>query len=129
MAVMQWNSVFVALCYKYTVSDVMPDMLEMLECLLEENDGRLRVSWPCSEFNATWRMCTGRMMIYSEWETATGNTERILTRTQQTRSFQNRICSRMEGIAGKAIGCNTSLWLCRVRGFRPWQISSDTRQD
>ena len=75
-----WNNLYVPLCYKYDISIMMSDILNMLQSIQEEEKGGLRISWPSDTFDAIWNITWNHsdINISSRWNNITGGIEQIL---------------------------------------------------
>lgn len=79
-AFMVWRGVHIPLGYKYDLSVMLNDILDMLERLGAEASGRHTVSWPSNTFSVEWNMkWRGEVLeIDAEWHSLAGDTEKIL---------------------------------------------------
>ena len=80
MALMNWLGVFVPLNYKYSISTILSDILEMLDAVLEKEQGKFEVVWPSSDFNGRWSLFweSDNLVIEANWESVIGDTEILL---------------------------------------------------
>lgn len=79
-AIMFWSGVLIPLNYKYTISSIFNDALSMLERLIFDDVGDIKIHWPCSEFRATWVLSWNddELIIKSVWDCVVGNSEKEL---------------------------------------------------
>lgn len=82
-AFLSWNAVRIPLNYKYDVSCMIEDILEMLEALRASPHGALTIHWPSSTFNATWVLswARGELEISARWLSVAGNLAKHLNGT------------------------------------------------
>lgn len=75
-----WNGIYIPLSYKYDLSVIYDDVIEMIETLVESSEGDLTVCWPSSSFDAEWNLkwADGSVEIKAEWRRLLGSTERLL---------------------------------------------------
>lgn len=75
-----WNGVRIALNYKYDVSEIIGDVVLMLDSLTERPYGECVIEWPSSSFRASWhvRWSDGRLAISADWIRVTGGIEAAL---------------------------------------------------
>lgn len=79
-AYLNWNGVRIALNYKYDVSAIIPEIVSMVDMLLEQSHGASVIEWPSSSFRATWRLSwsKGQLTISADWIQITGGIESAL---------------------------------------------------
>lgn len=79
-AIMIWNNVYIPLCYKYDISYMMEDILNILENLRTIPKGELNVHWASDTFANIWEVKWDDeyVEIYSEWGSVLGHTEEML---------------------------------------------------
>ena len=79
-AVMMWNHICVPLSYKYDISYMMDDILDLLDDLLQVKEGRRGISLLPDTFRSDWDIVwgSGQIRIISHWESVTGNLEGLL---------------------------------------------------
>ena len=77
-----WNGTRVPVSYKYTLSELMDDLLLLLEAILGAPAGTHDARWVCCEFRGTWRVewDAGRLGIVADWRVAPGRIEDVLNR-------------------------------------------------
>ena len=79
-AFLGWKHVFVPLSYKYDLSLMVDDAVNVIEQMRRADVGRTRIDWPSSNFAARWdlRWSDGMTTIDAEWHRVVGGLERIL---------------------------------------------------
>ena len=79
-AILVWNGVYVPLDYKYDLSVMIQDLLDLLSSILESPSGAKVVDWPSNTFAARWRVeWSGSMVsVRADWRTVVGGTEALL---------------------------------------------------
>lgn len=79
-AVMMWNHICVPLSYKYDISYMMDDILDLLDDLLQVKEGKRGIYWLPDTFRSDWDIVwgSGQIRIISHWESVTGNLEGLL---------------------------------------------------
>lgn len=78
--IMNWNHVYVPISYKYDLSVMMDDVLQIIEALQNTPQGKLVNHWASNTFAATWKMDwnDGILKVHSEWISVVGETEALL---------------------------------------------------
>jgi hypothetical protein len=76
-AYMIWSSTHIPLGYKYTVSYLLPEVLEILDRLMRDESGSLTSHYPTQEFPAIWHMRWARddLRIRFEWHAPPSGTQ------------------------------------------------------
>ncbi len=76
-AIMVWNNLFIPLSYKYDLSLMIIDVMNMLNSLILRNEGYLTIHWPSNTFRSNWNLnwSQDKLRINSEWESVVGNIE------------------------------------------------------
>jgi hypothetical protein len=79
-AYLNWNGSRIALNYKYDISVIIPEILSMVDTLLECRHGTNVVQWPSNTFRATWHLSwsNGQLTILADWIQLTGRVESSL---------------------------------------------------
>lgn len=79
-AYVNWNGVRIALNYKYDVSTIIPEIVTMLDALLEQDRGTSVIEWPSSSFRGTWYLSWsgGQLTVKSDWMQVAGRVESAL---------------------------------------------------
>jgi len=79
-AVLIWNRVPVLLSYKYDVSVIFEDILDLLEDVIGSDSGAFDFEWPSDTFRASWslRWSGPDLSIDSKWYSVTGGIEEAL---------------------------------------------------
>jgi len=76
----QWNHIPISLDYKYDISIIIIDILEMIKTLLASEQGSYEVTFGSNTFCADWKLKWdgGEIQIESDWAGVSGNIEKIL---------------------------------------------------
>lgn len=79
-AIMVWRGIYIPLGYKYCISEMLPDIMTMLDNLMQVTSGQHFVQWPPNTFAVRWRMqwSDDSLEIQAEWDTVIGFTEPLL---------------------------------------------------
>ena len=80
-AFLVWNYISIPLNYKYDISIIIEDVLQMLKTIRESSDGgKLEVSWPSNTFACDWTLIWDKsdLLIKANWRNVVGNTEHLL---------------------------------------------------
>lgn len=74
-AIINWNHVYVPVSYKYDLSVMVDDVLQIIEALQSSPQGRLVNHWPSNTFAASWEIDwkDGMLKIHSEWTSVVGS--------------------------------------------------------
>lgn len=81
LCVMQWNGLFVPLSYKYDVSWILADALDMVERFdAEQEPTSFNVSFPSNTFRVDWRVVAdeGTVSIDPVWHSVLGGLSELL---------------------------------------------------
>lgn len=80
VALMCWSDVIIPLNYKYSISTLLADILLMVQSILDNDQGKLNITWPSNDFKSQWNMSwdSKNLTIDAEWETVIGMTEKVL---------------------------------------------------
>lgn len=79
--IMFWNYIPIVVSYKYNLSELIDDILEMLFQLRTKEEGTLTIEWPSSSFHGVWNMSwqgNDCLTIDSEWTSVVGGTKKLL---------------------------------------------------
>lgn len=78
--IIYWNHVAIPVSYKYDLSVIVDDILELIEFLLDENATEKTLQWASNTFRASWvlRKDKDQLTIDSNWESISGNIEPLL---------------------------------------------------
>jgi hypothetical protein len=80
-AIMVWNHTSIPLNYKYDISIMIEDIMEMLKTLLENEKGDLIIHWPSNTFRVDWFLeWNTNLKITSDWANVVGDVESILNK-------------------------------------------------
>lgn len=77
---MVWNGIYIPLGYKYDVSLMVDDILDLCSNIFAVIEGHQRVCWPSNTFAAAWDVRWGSDMvtIEAQWNRVVGGTEAML---------------------------------------------------
>lgn len=77
---MVWNGIYVPLGYKYDISLMVDDILDLCGDMIAAKEGHRRVCWPSNSFAAVWDIRWGSDMVTveSQWNRVVGGTEAML---------------------------------------------------
>ncbi|WP_411344071.1 hypothetical protein ACE3MZ_21215 [Paenibacillus sp. WLX1005] len=80
-ALLIWNYVPIILNYKYDISVMLDDILDMLASLRGIEYGKKEIHWPSNDFSSIWILSWGMdtVTIDAKWSAVLGNTEQLLT--------------------------------------------------
>ncbi len=75
-----WNGVYIPLSYKYDISVMIIDIINMLSTLKANEEGDMQISWSSDSFDAVWnlRWNLSEIVISSEWNNVLGDVVDIL---------------------------------------------------
>ncbi|QDX92977.1 hypothetical protein EEL32_06805 [Brevibacillus laterosporus] len=79
-AIMVWKTIYIPLCYKYDISCMVDDILDILEKLRSNSSGEISLHWASNTFANVWniRWWEAQVVINSEWGSVLGHTEQLL---------------------------------------------------
>ncbi|WP_405288860.1 hypothetical protein [Methanobrevibacter sp.] len=79
-AILQWNCISIPLSYKYDISYMIWDILNLLEQLQTEPQGMMMIQWLPDTFRVDWKIVwkDNQMTIKSYWESVVGGLEELL---------------------------------------------------
>jgi hypothetical protein len=79
-ALIVWNWIYIPLNYKYDVSLIVDDLIELVEAISMNSNGKRVIMFPSNTFSATWDIewNTETITIDAEWHSVLGNTEAML---------------------------------------------------
>lgn len=79
-AVMAWNHISIPLSYKYDISYMLDDLLNLLNGMQQAASGEMTIHWLPDTFRCDWQVTwnQGKMDIQSNWECTVGHLERLL---------------------------------------------------
>jgi hypothetical protein len=82
-AIMCWNSVLIPLSYKYDIPIMIEDIVDMIENILANNNGKIVINWPSDTFNAKWNIewGEGKLKCKAIWYSISGNIEEVLNKS------------------------------------------------
>ena len=79
-ALLVWNWVYVPLTYKYDLSLMIDDVIELIEEMISNPSGNRTIHWPSNTFASSWRIewDGGKTSVVAEWMCVLGDTEAML---------------------------------------------------
>lgn len=79
-AIIIWNNVYVPITYKYDVSIIINDVIEMVTAIGDRETGLMTIDWPSNTFQARWALTwtANNVTINSSWGSVIGGTEALL---------------------------------------------------
>lgn len=79
-AIMIWNWTCIHMTYKYDISLMIDDVIDMADKMLSRPTGVHVIDWPSNGFAAKWGMewGGGEVVIDAEWRSVAGNVESVL---------------------------------------------------
>jgi hypothetical protein len=98
-------SVPIRLNYKYTVSHLLPGVLEILERLMRDESGSLTDQCPAQEFPAVWHIqwMADELRIRFEWRTPPSGTQPMLPAHPMLILSKNAFISEWKQVLGVAL--------------------------
>ncbi len=78
-----WKGIYIPLSYKYDLSVIIVDLIDILNNLILLENGRHEINWPSNSFSAIWTFYWGNkdnLEIDAKWEFLTGGIEILLSR-------------------------------------------------
>ena len=81
-AILTWNCISIPLSYKYDISYMMDDILNMLYSLCNKESGEMEIHWLPDTFRCDWKIQwkENEVKIYSHWECTVGYLENLLNK-------------------------------------------------
>lgn len=78
--VLTWNGIYIPLSYKYDVSFMVDDVVDLAMAMLTHSTGSKEIHWPSNTFAAVWdvRWEAGYVSVIGEWTRVVGGTEALL---------------------------------------------------
>ncbi|KAB1438069.1 hypothetical protein [Candidatus Galacturonibacter soehngenii] len=79
-AIMVWNNIYIPLCYKYDISYMINDVIDMLKVLREKQEGKIVIHWLPDTFRSDWTIVwkDDTVDITSFWGNTVGNVSEML---------------------------------------------------
>ena len=79
-SIMIWNHICIPLSYKYDISYMIDDILELLSLLLMKDSGELKIGWLPDTFRCDWNISwtSQNVKIVVDWQHVVGDLEKIL---------------------------------------------------
>lgn len=113
-AMLVWNYISVPLSYKYDISYMIEDILQLLNELQNKEEGELRINWIPDTFRCDWAIKWGaeNIEIQSQWECTVGHLEKILNQNSNISLSKKAFISEWKRVLGIVItglkGCGYS---------------------
>ncbi|MDO4261394.1 MAG: hypothetical protein Q4C82_04905 [Eubacteriales bacterium] len=113
-AILVWNHICVPLSYKYDISYMMEDILQLLDKLQNKEKGELRINWLPDTFRCDWfiKWNTEEIKIQSRWECTVGDLENILNQRPNVELSKQVFINEWKSVLGIVIeglkGCGYS---------------------
>lgn len=84
-ALLNWNGCRVSLCYKYDLSVIIDDVLDMLEALIEPS-GQWTATWSSDTFNGQWKLVWDSEIVdlEADWDDVGGGALEGLKQVEKT---------------------------------------------
>ena len=75
-----WRTLFISLNYRYDVSYMIEDILNMLKRFRKSDIGEIDINWVSNSFSCNWKLVWDNKMlnIKSEWNNVNGHIENLL---------------------------------------------------
>lgn len=95
-----WNNIHIPLSYKYDVSVMIMDILDMLENVEAKTVGDIKIRWSSDTFNCEWSVqwSDEELKICSEWKNVVGNVEEVLTDSGDIRMARKEFLSEWKKV-------------------------------
>jgi hypothetical protein len=79
-ALIVWNWIYIPLSYKYDISMMARDLIDLIELMSSSESGRRTIQWPSNTFASTWNIAWSNELttVNAEWECVLGETESML---------------------------------------------------
>lgn len=113
-AILVWNYISVPLSYKYDISYMIEDILQLLNELQNKEKGELRINWLPDTFRCDWAIKWGaeNVEIQSQWECTVGHLEKILNENSNISLSKKAFICEWKSVLGIVItglkGCGYS---------------------
>jgi hypothetical protein len=106
-AIINWNGTRIPLSYKYDISCICEDIIEMAERLLVEKKGNIQIEWPSNTFRATWDLTWegNEIECSAIWHDVSGNMEEVLNCKNQISMSLDDFLSEWGSIIRKITDC------------------------
>jgi len=104
-AFMVWDRIHIPLGYKYIISFIIYDVLEILEALMHQEQGTLEVTWPSNDFAGCWQIhWEGQEIeIHARWDSMVGRSESLLNALPPLVMNKNDFVSEWKQVLGFAL--------------------------
>jgi hypothetical protein len=117
-AYLVWHHVHIPLGYKYDVSVIITEALDMIEALKRGDSGEIAVTWPSNTFRVDWqiRWNGATLQIDAKWENVVGFTESLLSARPTLTIGKDEFISEWKQLLGVALKALTDA------GYRDEQL-------
>jgi len=104
-AILVWNYISIPLSYKYDISYMIEDILQLLDELQNKEKGELRINWLPDTFRCDWliKWSAENMEIQSKWEGTVGHLENILNQKSNMQLSKTLFISEWKRVLGIVI--------------------------
>ena len=101
-AILTWNYIRIPLSYKYDISYMIEDILQLLDELQNKEKGELRINWLPDTFRCDWliKWSAENMEIQSRWECTVGHLENILNQKSNMELSKDVFISEWKRVLG-----------------------------
>ncbi len=101
-----WDCVRIPLEYKYDISVIIDEILDLLQTLLDKEEGEMLIVWPSDTFRSNWNLkWKGHSLcIDSEWISVVGLTEEILNKHKRIEISTNEFLAEWKMLLRLLIG-------------------------
>jgi len=84
-AIIMWNYIPIQLSYKYDISYMLDDILDILLMLRTKEKGKMVIPWLPDTFRCDWTIQwdKGNIKIHAEWDGIIGDLENILNKNSE----------------------------------------------
>ncbi len=84
-AIIMWNYIPIRLSYKYDISYMLDDIVDMLLMIRTKEKGKMEIQWLPDTFRCDWKLQwnEGTIKIKSEWGGIIGDLEKILNKNSE----------------------------------------------
>ena len=100
-----WKAIYIPLCYKYDISIMANDILDMLENLINKSTGDMSIHWASDTFANVWMLEWNNdyLEIEAQWNSVIGGTEQILSTKGSIKIPKQRFIAEWGGILNNVI--------------------------
>lgn len=99
-AIFVWNNICISLSYKYDLSYMIDDILNIITLIQSQDQGRQIIHWLPDTFRCDWNIewQDGKVKIESFWECTTGHLESMLNMCNTVSLLTFEFISEWKGI-------------------------------